>query len=215
VLTICGGALRAYLRDQGELPEYPLKAMAPVSLRAEGDTDSANAVGFLTANLGTDIRDPARRLQAVKASMDAGKAQLSGMSRREIEIYTALTQAPMLLASLAGLADRFPAFSTVVSNVPGPRETSYWNGARLDGLYPVSIPFDGFALNITLVSNSDNLDFGIVACRRSVPHVQRLIGHMEQALSDLELAAGLVSRPARVSRPVRRKRAARPRARAG
>ncbi len=79
----------------------------------------------------------------------------------------------------------------------------YWNGARLDGMYPVSIPFHGFALNITLVSYADKLDFGIVACRRSLPGVQRIIDHMEDALSELEEAAGLkrVRRGAR--RPTR------------
>ena len=85
----------------------------------------------------------------------------------------------------------FPAFSTVVSNVPGPREKRYWNGARLNGMYPVSIPMDGAAVNFTVVSNFENLDFGIVACRKSVPHVQRLIDYMEESLVELEDAAGL------------------------
>jgi diacylglycerol O-acyltransferase len=79
----------------------------------------------------------------------------------------------------------------VVSNVPGPRNTLYWNGARLDGIYPASIVFDGFAMNITLVSYHDNLDFGIVACRRSMPQIQRIIDHLEDALQELEAVAGI------------------------
>jgi diacylglycerol O-acyltransferase len=67
----------------------------------------------------------------------------------------------------------------------------YWNGARLEGIYPASIPFHGFAVNFTLVSYAKSLDFGIVACRRSVPHVQRLIDYLEEALVELEDAAGL------------------------
>jgi diacylglycerol O-acyltransferase len=193
VLAMCAGALRKHLQEQGDLPKQSLKAMAPISLRTEGDFDSANAVGFITADLGTNVKDPQKRLRVIKDSMDAGKAQLAGMSKREVEIYTMITQAPMVLTSLSGLASRLPAFSTVVSNVPGPRQRMYWNGARLDGLYPVSVPFDGFALNITLVSNHDNLDFGIVACRRSVPHVQRLIDYMEDALVELEEVAGLAA----------------------
>jgi diacylglycerol O-acyltransferase len=58
-------------------------------------------------------------------------------------------------------------------------------------MYPVSIPFDGGAVNFTVVSNFENLDFGIVACRKSVPHVQRLIDYMEESLVELEDAAGL------------------------
>jgi diacylglycerol O-acyltransferase len=92
---------------------------------------------------------------------------------------------------MTGMGSRFPAFSTVISNVPGPREKRYWNGARLNGMYPVSIPLDGSAVNFTVVSNFENLDFGIVACRKSIPQVQRLIDYMEESLVELENAAGL------------------------
>lgn len=204
VLAMCSGALRRHLLDQDALPRESLKAMAPVSLRAEGDVDSANAVGFFTADLATQVADPAERVRAIQRSMHAAKQQFAGMTREEIALYTVLTNAPLLLTTVLGLASRFPAFSTVVSNVPGPRQTMYWNGARLDGIYPASIPFHGFAMNITLVSYADKLDFGIVACRRSVPGVQRIIDHMEEALVELEEAAGL----RRARRGVRRARRA-------
>ena len=67
----------------------------------------------------------------------------------------------------------------------------YWRGARMSGDYPVSIVMDNLALNITLVSNDKNLDFGLIGCRRSVPHLQRLLGHLEDALADLERAFGV------------------------
>ena len=81
-----------------------------------------------------------------------------------------------------------PAF---ISNVPGPHEQLYYGGARLDGSYPLSAIVDGQALNITLVSNAGNLDFGLVGCRRSVPHLQRLLAHLESSLKDLEAAVGV------------------------
>ena len=74
--------------------------------------------------------------------------------------------------------------------MPGPRKRLYWNGARLDGTYPASAIFHGFALNITLVGYAGNLDFGIVACRRTVPHVQRLIDYLDVSLAELEEMAG-------------------------
>jgi diacylglycerol O-acyltransferase len=204
VLAMCSGALRRHLIEEGGVPRHSLKAMAPISLRAEGDVDSANAVSFLTADLATNIADPAKRMRAIQQSMRAGKQQLSGMTRSEIELYTILTQGPMLLSTILGLASRFPAFSTVISNVPGPREPMYWNGARLEGIYPASIPFHGFAMNITLVSYAENIDFGIIACRRSVPHVQRLIDYLEDSLVELEQVAGLRSVPKK--KPSRRAR---------
>ncbi len=198
VMAMCAGALRKLLKDQGSIPRQSLKTMAPVSVRPAGDVDSANAVGMVCVDLATNVADPAKRMSAIKASMDAAKRRLQGMGARDIQIYTAISQAPMLLTQAAGIGNRVPAFSTVISNVPGPREKRYWNGARLDGIYPVSIPFDGAAVNFTVVSNHKNLDFGIVACRKSVPHVQRLIDYMEESLVDLEVAAGIT--PPRGSR---------------
>lgn len=190
VLAMCGGALRRYLLSRGELPSEPLTAMTPVSLRAGNDGELGNAVGALIANLATHIEDPAKRFETVKASMTSSKDLLKGMSPKEIELFSQLTQTPALLVGLLGIGDRFPPYSTVISNVPGPKETSYWNGARLDGMYPLSAIFHGFALNITLLSHGDQLDFGIVADRTSVPGVQRIIDHLEDSLVELEACAG-------------------------
>ena len=197
VLAMCAGALRRYLASQHEHPAHSLKAMAPVSLRDDNDLDSSNAVGFITADLATDIADPEQRLRKIQASMAAGKDLLRGMSQREATLFMQITQVPALLSSVLGLAGHFPAFSTVISNVPGPREQLYWNGASLEGVYPASIVFDGFAMNITLVSYRKQLDFGIVACRRSIPQVQRIIDYLEEALVELEELAGLRTAPRR------------------
>jgi hypothetical protein len=100
--------------------------------------------------------------------------------------------APLGLSAIPGFASAAPpAFNIVISNVPGPTKPMYWGGARLDGNYPLSIALDGQALNITMVNNADNIDFGLVGCRRSVPHLQRLLGHLETSLKDLERAVGV------------------------
>ncbi|MDP5069895.1 MAG: wax ester/triacylglycerol synthase family O-acyltransferase [Congregibacter sp.] len=191
VLAMCAGALRRYLLARDELPLHSLKAMAPVSLREEGDLDSSNAIGFITADMATNVYDPEKRLRTIQESMRAGKDLLRELSAAEAALFMQLTQLPALLTSILGMGAKFPAFSTVVSNVPGPRKPLYWNGARLDGIYPASIVFDGFAMNITLVSYHDQLDFGIVACRRSMPQIQRIIDHLEDALVELEQVAGV------------------------
>ena len=87
---------------------------------------------------------------------------------------------------ITGVAPEKQLYNVIISNVPGPKRTLYWNGAKMDGMYPVSIPFNGMALNITLVSYDDQLNFGLTACRRSVPHVQRLLEYLEQGLLELE-----------------------------
>lgn len=191
VLAMCGGALRRYLLRTGDLPTEPLSALTPVSVRADDDDEASNAVGALTANLATHLADPEARFRLTQASMNDGKALLKTMSAKEIMTFTQLTAAPGLLVSWLGLGERFPPFSTVVSNVPGPRESVFWNGARLDGMYPISAIYHGFALNFTLLSHASQLDFGIIACRRSVPQCQRLIDDLEAALVELESVAGL------------------------
>ena len=193
VLAMCGGALRRYLEARGELPDAPLTALTPVSLRAEDDDASSNAVGALTANLATHIADPEKRFRTTQLSMNDGKTLLKDMNAKEILLFSQITAAPPMLVGMLGLGDKFPPFSTVISNVPGPRKRSYWNGARLDGMYPMSILYHGFSMNITLVSNGDQLDFGVVACRRSVPSCQRIIDDLELSLAELENVEGLAS----------------------
>ena len=167
--------------------------MVPVSLRQAGDVESGNAIAAISADLATNIADPARRIRAIIASVRAGKAFYAGVSgNREIGQHPAARTPHCLLLPL-GLMSKAPPYNVAISNVPGIRETMYWNGARMDGSYPVSIVTDGLAMNITLVTYDQNVDFGIAACRRSVPQVQRFIDYMENALQALEDAAGLSS----------------------
>jgi diacylglycerol O-acyltransferase len=186
VLAMCAGALRSYLEQSGELPTRPLKAMVPVSLRVEGDIESSNAVGFIVANLGTHLADAGERFRTIQQSMQAGKEVYAGLSAGEAALFTQLTSSPLVLTTLLGVGQLFPAYNLIISNVPGPRKPMYWNGARLEGIYPASIVVHGQALNITLVSYAQQIDFGIIACRRTMPHVQRLLDLLEDALAELE-----------------------------
>jgi diacylglycerol O-acyltransferase / wax synthase len=185
VLGMCASALRRYLLEQNALPRQPLITMMPMSLRRD-DSDSGNQVGMVLANLGTHIADPAERMGVIKRSVAASKQRLSQMTPAEIMNYTGLISGPAGLNLATGIAPQKQLYNVVISNVPGPRQTLYWNGATLEGMYPVSIPVDGMALNITLVSYADQLNFGLIACRRSVPHVQRMLEYLEQGLVELE-----------------------------
>lgn len=193
LLAVCSGALRRYLIEHHDLPAHSLRAMTPVSLRSPTDTSLGNAVSFITANLGTSERDPEKRVRIIQDSMAAAKDQLRGMSGKEIEIYATLTQAPGFIFKLAGLSNVIPTFNTVISNVPGMREPRYINRARLDGLYPVSAVYDGLAMNITSITSHENMDIGILACRRSIPKLQRMIDYIDEAIVELEHVAGIAS----------------------
>jgi len=191
VLAMCGGALRAYLLEQNALPDRPLIAMVPVSLRDDATPGGGNQVGALLASLATDLDDPAQRLAEVSASMRRNKEVFKQLPKMQQLALSAFNISPLLLSLVSpALGSAAPPFNLVISNVPGSREPLYWNGARLDGNYPLSIALDGQAMNITLSNNADNLDFGLVGCRRSVPSLQRILGHLEDSLAGLEQAVG-------------------------
>jgi diacylglycerol O-acyltransferase len=194
VLAMVSGALRDYLLELGALPDESMTAMVPVSLALRaGDSESAggNAVGAIVVKLATDRPDGATRLEEIAYSSRSAKRLLRELTPTQILAYSAMQVAPLMLASVPG-AIKFgrPPFNVIVSNVPGPKKQMYFNGAKLDGLYPVSIVMDSQALNITLCSRDKYLDFGLIGCRTSVPRLQRLLTHLESALAELELSWG-------------------------
>ena len=193
VLAMCAGALRTYLIEESALPDTPLIAMVPVNLRTENDADGGgNMVGTFLCNLATHLDDPAKRLATIHLSMRDNKEVFAKLPRMEQLALSAFMTGGLAMALIPGfVATAPPPFNIVISNVPGMREPLYFRGARLDGNYPLSIALDGQALNITLTNNGDNMDFGLVGCRRSVPHLQRLLGHLEAALKDLERGVGV------------------------
>ena len=190
VMTMCATALRTYLMNQDALPEKPLVAMVPVSLRTD-DSSGGNQVGIILTSLGTHLNDAAERLRYIHEDVKASKQRYAAMSPEEILNYTALLLAPASFNLLTGLAPKWQTFNVVISNVPGPKEPSYWNGARLEGMYPVSIAMDRIALNMTLTSYCDQVEFGLIGCRRTLPSLQRMLDYLEDGLSELEQAAGL------------------------
>ncbi len=192
VLAMSAGALRAYLLEQNALPNAPLTAMVPVNLRKHDDDRGGNMVGTFLCNLATDLDDPAQRLETISSSIRDTKDVFQQLPPVQQLALSAFNIGGLFFGLIPGyLSTASPPFNVVISNVStGPSEPLYWRGARLDGNYPLSIPLDGQAVTITVTNNADNLDFGLVGCRRSIPHLQRLLGHLETSLKDLERAFG-------------------------
>jgi diacylglycerol O-acyltransferase len=196
VLAMVSGALRAYLQEQHALPSEPMTAMVPVSLALRADSAGSssgggNSVGTIIVNLATDRESGPTRLEEIAFSSRRAKKIMEDLTPAQILAFSAVQMLPLALTPVPGFVKyTHPPFNVVVSNVPGPTQEMYFNGAKLDGMYPVSIVLDGQALNITLTSRDKFLDFGLIGCRRSVPHLQRLLIHLEAALAELETAWG-------------------------
>lgn len=192
MLAMCSHALRQYLLDQHALPDAPLIAGVPMSTRRD-KSDVGNQISFLLANLGTHLADPAARLRVIKASVEHSKARFASMKAGAILGYAAAQMAPGLVNMLFAPKRGHLAFNLVISNVPGPRSPVYWQGCAVEGMFPVSVLADGMALNITASSRADALDFGVLACRRTLPKVESLMDYLGDGLDAVERLARLAT----------------------
>ena len=196
VLALASGVVRRHLLREGALPAKSMTAAVPISLREEGNADSNNQVFGMICPIATDVDDPKTRLETIIAQSTRAKEmshplralmpQVSNVSMLGAPI---LVQIMALLYSRSNLSDVLPpAANITVSNVPGPRQTLYAAGAELMHIFPVSIASHGLALNITVQSYRDQLDFGFIAGANVIPHVQVLCDMLPDEFAALEAA---------------------------
>lgn len=194
-LALCAGAVRRYLCELNQLPERPLIASMPVGL-ARSDGKAGNAVAGLVCPLPTHHDDLLRGLGDVVAVTRRGKALLRTLSPAALQQFTLLGMSPLILGQMSGLAAKAPPiFNFVVSNVVASRERLYLDGAELEAMYPISVLFDGYALNVTVVGYADSISIGFTGCRDALPSLQRIAVYTGEMLAALEAAVGLTVPP--------------------
>jgi diacylglycerol O-acyltransferase / wax synthase len=199
VMAMCAGALRRWLTDHDALPDPPLVAMIPVSVR---DTSAKSAMGnrvsAMLAALPTNVAEPGERVKIVHEATQLAKAQQAAIPQGLVDKVTDFAP-PALIARAArvvfatGVLHRLPPFNICISNVPGPNVPVYLGGARLVAHYPVSVITDGQGLNITVVGYLGGLHFGLAACRELVPDIDVLAGYLADELAVLAKAAAALS----------------------
>jgi diacylglycerol O-acyltransferase len=206
VVALCAGAVREWLLERDALPDDPLVAMVPVSVRTEEQQGAfGNRISMMIVPIATDEPDPLRRLERTHELLLAAKGRHGALPASLLTDATAFI--PPAVAALAArttmeiLGRTRPPLNLVISNVPGPRSPLYLAGARLEANYPVSVVVDGVGLNITVMSYLDQLDFGIVADRDQVDDAWSLLEGLRHALDELTEA---VQRPAPAPRFRRR-----------
>jgi len=182
VMAICAGALREYLIKHDALPDEPLRAMVPVSIRTGLEEDPwTNRVSGIIADLPTNCDHPLERLRLCHDAMEAAKRQLELMPADAIAELAQVSPplvatAAMRLQSRLRLSDRMNLpVNVTISNVPGPRHALYFAGAKMHNYIPVSIVTDDMGLNITVHSYLDRLDFGLIAARDLVPDLWDMV----------------------------------------
>ncbi|MBR0694521.1 wax ester/triacylglycerol synthase family O-acyltransferase [Bradyrhizobium lablabi] len=196
VLALASGVVRRYLISQGGLPNKSLTAAVPISLREEGNAESNNQVFGMICAIATNVEDPKARLETIIAQSTKSKEMSHPLRALMPQVSNvSMLGAPILVQILALLYSRSdlsnvlpPSANITVSNVPGPRQTLYAAGAELLHIFPVSISTHGIALNITVQSYRDQLDFGFIAGANIIPHVQVLCDMLPLEFDALEAA---------------------------
>jgi diacylglycerol O-acyltransferase len=198
VISICAGAVRRWLIEHNELPDEPLVAQVPVSVRTEEQYGTyGNRIGMLSAPIFTNVEDPVERLLMTHEALRVAKERHKALPAQLLQDATqfippaVFARASQVTFSLA--ATRRPMWNLVVSNVPGPQFPLYCAGAEVKANYPVSVITDGLGLNITVMSYCGSLDVGIVADREQMRDVWKLIDWLGESLDELAACAPFTS----------------------
>jgi diacylglycerol O-acyltransferase len=190
VLAVCCGALRSYLEHHEELPDDPLVAIAPVNARRGGGgaEKAGNKISAMSVELPTNIADPIERLLTITDTTRQTKAAKSGISAR---LMTDLTQ-HVPAVTMAGVArlvtgGRFTSklCNLFISNVPGPQQALYMNGARMLHTFGLAPLADGMGLFIATPSYNGEMTFNIISAREIMPDIEFFRECLEQSFDEL------------------------------
>jgi WS/DGAT/MGAT family acyltransferase len=195
VLAVCAGALRRYLAGRGALPETPLLAVCPISVRGSGPTYGSNTVSAMFTSLATNVADPLERLRIISQSTRGAKDEHNAIGAQTLQSWAEFA-APTTFHVAARfytrlkLADKHrPIHNLVISNVPGPPFPIYLAGAEVVALYPMGPVMEGAGLNVTVMSYRGRIDFGFMVASELMPDVWDLARAVEPAVNELLEAA--------------------------
>jgi WS/DGAT/MGAT family acyltransferase len=195
VLATATGALRRYLSEYDTVPEQPLLAACPVSVRTD-ETEhivSANKVSAMFVSLPTHLDDVEDQIAHIRDATKGAKEEHQAIGARTLlELGELAGPRTFGLAArlLGGLAARGPVpINLVISNVPGPPFPLYLGGARVVSMLPLGPAIEGAGLNVTVLSYIDRIDWGFIACRELAPRLQDMAHAVEDAHAELLKAA--------------------------
>ncbi len=187
---LTGTSLRRFFKEYNALPLNSLVGLVPVNIKDADTSGGSAAIVGLRVGLGTDIADPMERLEAIRESVSEAEEQLGAMPIDAADAYALMSTMPIVAGQLAVVGRLVPTLYNVgIESVPGPEETQYFNGARLEALYPTSLLLQYSALSIAFARYADTINVGLTGARETLPHLQRLAVYMGKALNDLEAIA--------------------------
>lgn len=213
MLTIIGGALHKYLKAHKELPKTTMTAMAPISVRADGEKNQmGNQVSAMVAPLGTHIADPAERMAYVFEQTSRSKEMTNALGARQMTEASKVSPALFMalgaqLYTRLGIAtmNQTPVMNTIVTNVPGPPVPIYSCGAKLISMQGLVCLLDGVALGHVVQSYVDEATISFTADRKVMPDPEFYAECIQESFEDLAALAGLDLSPEPASEPAKAK----------
>jgi diacylglycerol O-acyltransferase / wax synthase len=189
VVGLCAAALRRFLFDRGELPDTPLLAAVPVSVRDKSDRPGHNQLTWMFCRLETHISDPAERLRNIAAKNAAAKDHTEALGPTLLHDWTQFGGQTMFGAAMRILpripVHLSPVYNLIMSNVPGPQGRMYFLGCAVNAMYPLGPILAGAGLNITVMSLDGKLGVGIISCPDVLPDLWGIAELFPAALDEL------------------------------
>jgi diacylglycerol O-acyltransferase / wax synthase len=189
VLAVVAGALRTHFLAHGYDTDTELKAMVPISVRAESERGAlGNRVSAMYAPLPIGLADPIARYRRIHEAMRGLKESGQAVGA---EVLTSLAgfAPPTILAQAARLQTRQRLFNLTVTNVPGPQVKLYLMGRLLLRLYPKVPLIENAALGIAIMSYDGRIDFGLLADYDALPDLDDVATALDGAIAELSAAA--------------------------
>ena len=187
-LCVLDAGMNRYLRSIGRPAGRALVAVCPVSLQDREIKQATTEVSIFWTPLGTPTAAVGRRMRQVIANTREAKERIRTLPKDAAYAYAVLTFAMGETLALVprGSADYFLPSNVLISNVRGPNEPLYLNGARLEALCPVSPLISGMGLNITFMSYAGQVLIGFTANASALPEAGRLAQYTREAFAALE-----------------------------
>jgi WS/DGAT/MGAT family acyltransferase len=215
IFAVCAGGLRRYLEKEEELPSATLASLAPIYVRdPKAGAKAKPEVAWVRVMLGTDIADPVERLAFIKGQTATSVAMSRAIGARELTDIA--THAPaatlaitgkMLGRALLGVGRRAPLANCVITNVPGPSQPLYLNGARMTYFSAIMPINDGMGLVFAVTSYDGRIMVSPTSCREQMPDPEAFAQCVRDSFQEY-LAAARSRKPARARAAA--KKAARP-----
>jgi WS/DGAT/MGAT family acyltransferase len=189
VVGLCAGVLRRFLLDRGELPDAPLVAAVPVSVRDKSNRPGRNQLTWMFCRLQTHISDPAERLRSIAAGNAAAKDHTEALGPTLLHDWTQFGSETMFGVAMRILPriplSLSPVYNLIMSNVPGPQSQMYFLGCAVEAMYPLGPIIAGAGLNITVMSLNGKLGVGVISCPDVLPDLWRIADLFPAALEEL------------------------------